>query len=459
MINIEQKPNTLLISNFNEVGKVNILEINVPDDEYYEWTPKGNIKKLVYDKIDLKKKKSKSLNKYRIQEFLSKQPQEIQDSIYKLNKPSIFFVDIETEILDEFPNATNPEAQIVSVSIVNEKNQCIAMGLKDLTNEQINSIKKRLNVYFEKFNVNITFKYIKFEREYDMLYTLFKDYFYYMPIITGWNFIGFDWMYLIARAKYLNIEPEIASPTKKFFGTSEQLMHKVVLDYMDLYIKYDSSISVKENNSLDWVSENALGVKKVKYSGTLNDLYISDFETFIFYNIVDSFLVLLLHRKIGVIYTHLKIGEVTKVEYIKSGSSVYMTESVLLDELLKRNKYLIKQDYDNQKNNDGYEGAHVVDPKPGLYEWVSVFDFASLYPSIIRQFNISPDVYLGKNIEYNGDMKKVIVTKNGCYFKKDEYGALPTILTDLFAKRKKAKKIAQTIEVEIKKLEKILDQR
>lgn len=459
MINVEQSPNSLLISNFNEKGKVEIIDIYVPDDEYYEWQPKTNEKKLVYDRIDLKKKKTRNLTKYRMYEFLSKQPQEIQDSIYKLNKPSIFFVDIETEILDEFPNANNPEAQIVSISIVNEKNQTIAMGLKDLTKEQINSIKQRLNKYFEKFGVDITFKYIKFEREYDMLYTLFKDYFHLMPVITGWNFIEFDWMYLVARAKYLNIEPEIASPTRKFYGKTEQLMHKVILDYMDLYITYDSSISVKENNGLDWVSENALGVKKVKYTGTLNDLYISDFETFIFYNVVDSFLVLLLHKKIGVIYTHLKIGEVTKVEYIKSGSSVYMTESVFVYELLKRDKYLVRKEYNEKNKKESYEGAHVVKPKAGLYEWVSVFDFASLYPSIIRQFNISPDVYLGKNIEYNGDKNDVIITTNGCYFKKDEYGALPTILTDLFAKRKKAKKTAQEIEMEIKKLEKILDQR
>ena len=35
-------------------------------------------------------------------------------------------------------------------------------------------------------------------------------------------------------------------------------------------------------------------------------------------------------------------------------------------------------------------GGHVLDPAPGLYRNVLVFDFKSLYPGIIRTFQIDP---------------------------------------------------------------------
>ena len=43
-----------------------------------------------------------------------------------------------------------------------------------------------------------------------------------------------------------------------------------------------------------------------------------------------------------------------------------------------------------------FAGAFVKEPKVGFYAGVSAFDFASLYPSIMRQFNISPDSYIEK---------------------------------------------------------------
>ena len=39
-------------------------------------------------------------------------------------------------------------------------------------------------------------------------------------------------------------------------------------------------------------------------------------------------------------------------------------------------------------SRDGFSGGAVVDPRPGKYKYILIFDFASLYPSIIRAFNI-----------------------------------------------------------------------
>ena len=65
----------------------------------------------------------------------------------------------------------------------------------------------------------------------------------------------------------------------------------------------------------------------------------------------------------------------------------------MIREYLKQDKYITRKDY--TENREDFAGAYVKDPVPGMYEWVSCFDYASLYPSLIRQFYISPENYIG----------------------------------------------------------------
>ena len=98
---------------------------------------------------------------------------------------------------------------------------------------------------------------------------------------------------------------------------------------------------------------------------------------------------------------------------------------------------------------EGFEGAIVLDPTPGIYldDPVAVLDYASLYPSSIIEKNLSPEtqveniediesigyenlnrveyenfMYVGKG---KGDSVEKIVDKENpikvCYFLKPEY--------------------------------------
>jgi DNA polymerase elongation subunit (family B) len=57
------------------------------------------------------------------------------------------------------------------------------------------------------------------------------------------------------------------------------------------------------------------------------------------------------------------------------------------------------------KKKDGYAGGFLLDPEPGLYDWLSDFDYSSLYPSIIRSLNLSIETLVGRikipNQNYN----------------------------------------------------------
>lgn len=116
--------------------------------------------------------------------------------------------------------------------------------------------------------------------------------------------------------------------------------------------------------------------------------------------------------------------------------------------------------HNEEEEDDGYEGAIVLDPTPGIYtEPVSVMDYASLYPSSMISENISHDslvldklydnlpgyeyvditydVYHGK-----GEEKRKVGEKTCRYaqFPENKKGILPRILMKLLAQRKLTRK-------------------
>ncbi len=81
------------------------------------------------------------------------------------------------------------------------------------------------------------------------------------------------------------------------------------------------------------------------------------------------------------------------------------------------------------------QGGHVLEPLTGLHKNVWVFDFKSLYPSIIRTFNIDPLSYRGA-IRAPGE--DLIETPGGAF--RREPAILPRLLDELFPRREAAKK-------------------
>lgn len=116
---------------------------------------------------------------------------------------------------------------------------------------------------------------------------------------------------------------------------------------------------------------------------------------------------------------------------------------------------------DDEMDNDGYEGAIVLTPKPGIYvdEPISVMDYASLYPSSMISENISHDSLVIEKkynnlpgVEYvditydvfegMGDKKKKVGEKTSRFAQlpNDNKGILPRILKHLLKQRKETRK-------------------
>jgi DNA polymerase delta subunit 1 len=105
---------------------------------------------------------------------------------------------------------------------------------------------------------------------------------------------------------------------------------------------------------------------------------------------------------------------------------------------------------DAPEDEDGYQGATVVDPTPGYYlEPVFCLDFASLYPSLMRTKNLSPDCLVRKDAsaEASSTPTNDVTIRDGLVhrFVKGSVheGLLPRILEQLLTERKRVKRLME----------------
>jgi DNA polymerase-2 len=86
----------------------------------------------------------------------------------------------------------------------------------------------------------------------------------------------------------------------------------------------------------------------------------------------------------------------------------------------------------------GAAGGTVLEPLPGFFSNVAVFDFRSLYPTIMRSFNVDPLAHERAIAhERAAQESSPIVAPNGAAFSRDA-GILPQLIADYFASRRKA---------------------
>ncbi|MDI6720905.1 MAG: DNA polymerase domain-containing protein, partial [Candidatus Aenigmarchaeota archaeon] len=81
-----------------------------------------------------------------------------------------------------------------------------------------------------------------------------------------------------------------------------------------------------------------------------------------------------------------------------------------------------------------FKGGYVKEPMPGLHDNIAVFDFRSLYPSIIVTFNISPETL-------NCSCCSRKVPGLGYHFCMKRKGFVPAVLKEILEKRQAQKKL------------------
>jgi DNA polymerase elongation subunit (family B) len=234
-------------------------------------------------------------------------------------------------------------------------------------------------------------------------------------IITGWNSMYFDIPFIVERIsiKYPELlkflSPFRVNPRKTFNHQLNSVEYEIVgivhLDYMLLYKKYGDRLP---RYNLETVAQHVLKTGKVQYENSLDWLYEHNFEKFIEYNKVDIQLIKEIEEKakmINLVET-LKNLSTTKLYTFNFSNTVKFGDGILMKYFRKRTEipYVLRtspksQGYTTEILEEKYAGAIVRTPKLGFYEFVIDFDASSMYPSIMRTLNISPETFILQIVE------------------------------------------------------------
>jgi DNA polymerase elongation subunit (family B) len=313
------------------------------------------------------------------------------------------FFDIEVSTEGGFSSAEEAWQPLTSIAFYDKAGDQKVVIIVD--KEQLLSSQNKEGVILESV-----------QTEFELISTFLRYYLEIRPtILTGWNIDYYDVPYLYNRIKKVAGDQyaNSLSPINEVLYLKHRQRYRIqgvsCLDYMALYKLFTYSEEV--SYSLEAISQKELGRGKVQYEGTLDHLYKTDPEKFIEYNLTDVELVSSLDEKLKFLTLARSICHKGHVPY----EDVYFTTRYLDGACITYMKRLgivapnrklrdHSQTSEEEAASNEFAGAFVKDPIPGVYEWVFDEDLASLYPSIIRSLNISPETKIGR-IENWDDVK------------------------------------------------------
>lgn len=356
------------------------------------------------------------------------------DVEFDITKINVIAIDIETTAEEGFPDVKNPVEEVLLISLQN-------------------MISKKIVTYGTKPYSGKNTHYIHCNTEAELLTRFINDWHKNPPnIITGWNCDFFDIAYLVSRiikklgeATSRKLSPWNLVRTKEVkrgdrIDITYDLVGISILDYLDLYKKF--TYNARESYKLDYIAKTELGKGKLEYEGSFKDFYVKDWEKFVEYNIIDTNLIDELEEKMKLIELILTMAYDAKCNYNDIFSAVKTWDCIIYNHLLKKN-VIVGQKSDGVAGS--IVGGYVKEPVPGLYKWVVSFDATSLYPSIIMQWNMSPETLVNSTLDIKMDDllnrstpfedSTLAIAANGQRFNNKEQGVFPEIVQTMFNDR------------------------
>ena len=365
----------------------------------------------------------------------------------------VYSIDIETTSESGFPNVDSPTERLLVITMQDN-------NTKKITTWGVGEFTPTDNV--KGYDI----EYVYCEDEKDLLTSFLGWWKDNTPdIITGWNSALFDIPYLLARTERILGEGEhkkfspfglVNKRKVRFAAGREMTAYEITgvaqLDYLDLYKKF--TYVTRESYKLDFIAETELGKNKLE-SGfdTFKEFYEKDWNRFVEYNIIDTVIVDELEDKMKLIELAMTMAYDAKCNYNDVFSAVRTWDSLLYNHLWEKNIVIHQK---SGKKDRQIEGAYVQEPRPGGYDWVCSFDATSLYPSILMQYNMSPETIVpGFKYDVKVDdlldrykldklkEKNYAMAANGTCYKREKQGLFPEIVQKFFNDRLRYKKLMQ----------------
>ncbi|RMG33888.1 MAG: DNA-directed DNA polymerase I [Methanobacteriota archaeon] len=301
-------------------------------------------------------------------------------------KRAAFDIEVGSE-QGRMPNVQNPIYPVISIALVGTDGRRIFWVLN----------RHRKGERLEGKGIDIR----RFDEERDLLIDFFNVLPQY-PLLITFNGDNFDNPYLFNRAKRLRIDDIPITIRRNETGFKESLHFDLHIFFRNAAIRTYAFGAAYEYASLDDISNALLGERKLEHPEVwINDM---DLQTLMNYNMQDTELTLKLTTfdnslVMRLVYILMRITKVPFTDFVRTNVSTWL-KYWLIYEHRKRN-YLVplKEEIAAVGGGAGeshaiiegkkYQGAIVIDPKPGVWWNVQVLDFASLYPSIIKTRNLS----------------------------------------------------------------------
>jgi DNA polymerase-2 len=271
-------------------------------------------------------------------------------------------------------------------------------------------------------------------------------------IITGWNVIDFDFRIIAERINHYHLPLTMGrSDTPSVFLPSERgrydnfiIPGRQILDAVRLVRASPERFS---DYSLETVASTLLGRGKLldqknqeNKTEAISRLYREDPEQLCRYCLEDTRLVFDILDNTGLVELTLRRCLLIGISLDRAWTSIPAFDYIYIEALHKRGFVAPTMNVDVLPTTDA-PGGIILDPQTGLYNNVWVFDFKSLYPSIIRTFNIDPlSFVLPDKVQEmpKKQQKQLIRMPNGAGFRR-ESAILPDLLERFFKNRDEAK--------------------
>ena len=297
-----------------------------------------------------------------------------------------FFFDIETNMSVDWQNTPEP---IISIAYYDsyDKNLICLFQRSDMKRENKDSVEY-------------------FSNEKDMLNFFISKVKSFNPdMFIGWN-VKFDLGYLYNRCTMLGLDVDSISPFNTVTINKEwrniDFAGIITFDLMTAYKKVKSSGI--DSYSLQNTANRELGKSKGDVDFATD--YTDNKERFIEYNKIDVQLLLDLEEKLKLIDYFDELRRIVGCTWGNLAYNSNIVDTFFLRKAKEKNIVLPKK---RMVNGKGFIGAFVKKPKAGLFKNVIVCDLRRLYPSIILQYHISPELIddLGIIEGFNGFRFKI----------------------------------------------------
>jgi DNA polymerase-2 len=274
-------------------------------------------------------------------------------------------------------------------------------------------------------------------------------------VITGWNIIDFDLQVLSDRFRRYRLpftvgrsrEAAVYLPQSEGRGSRVIVPGRQVWDGVRIV---RASPDTFEDYSLETVAGAILGYgKRIEVQegedriGAIERLYREEPEELCAYCLEDARLVHRIMGRTGLFELTLRRCVLIGVAPDLAWTSIASFEHLYIESLHQRGIVAPTFGVDPLPM-EGAPGGIILAPRPGVFDEVLVFDFQSLYPSIIRTFNIDPLSYAGHGrgpaagpAGGSTAQETPIRAPNGAAFRRQP-GILPELLDRFFERRAEA---------------------